>query len=79
MELKGKRIIITGSARGMGAATVRAYVKAGAAVIAILPAIVTPKYDEALARQTVEQYTAHKWKNLSTMPLSLNLQPKMCL
>jgi 3-oxoacyl-[acyl-carrier protein] reductase len=33
MELKGKRIIVTGSARGMGAATVRAYVRAGAAVI----------------------------------------------
>ncbi len=35
MELKGKRIIITGSARGMGAATVRAYVAAGADVIAM--------------------------------------------
>ncbi len=33
MELQGKRIIVTGSARGMGAATVRAYVKAGADVI----------------------------------------------
>lgn len=33
MELKGKRIIVTGSARGMGSATVRAYVKAGADVI----------------------------------------------
>jgi NAD(P)-dependent dehydrogenase (short-subunit alcohol dehydrogenase family) len=33
MELQGKRIIVTGSARGMGAATVRAYVKAGAHVI----------------------------------------------
>ncbi len=33
MELKGKRIIVTGSARGMGAATVRAYVKAGADVV----------------------------------------------
>ena len=33
MELKGKRIIVTGSARGMGAATVRAYVSAGADVI----------------------------------------------
>lgn len=33
MELKGKRIIVTGSARGMGAATVRAYVQAGADVI----------------------------------------------
>lgn len=33
MELQGKRIIVTGSARGMGAATVRAYVKAGAQVI----------------------------------------------
>ena len=33
MDLKGKRIIVTGSARGMGAATVRAYVQAGADVI----------------------------------------------
>ncbi len=33
MELKGKKIIVTGSARGMGAATVRAYVAAGADVI----------------------------------------------
>jgi len=32
MELRGKKIIVTGSARGMGAATVRAYVKAGADV-----------------------------------------------
>lgn len=33
MELQGKRIIVTGSARGMGAATLRAYVQAGADVI----------------------------------------------
>ena len=33
MDLQEKRIIVTGSARGMGAATVRAYVKAGAHVI----------------------------------------------
>ena len=33
MELNGKRIIVTGAARGMGAATVRAYVAAGAHVI----------------------------------------------
>ncbi|MFN3231978.1 MAG: SDR family NAD(P)-dependent oxidoreductase [Alphaproteobacteria bacterium] len=33
MDLKGKRIIVTGSARGMGAAAVRAYVQAGADVI----------------------------------------------
>ena len=33
MDLQGKRIIVTGSARGMGAATVRAYVRAGADVI----------------------------------------------
>ena len=32
MDLQGKRIIVTGSARGMGAATVRAYVSAGAHV-----------------------------------------------
>ena len=35
MELAGKRIIVTGSARGMGAATVRAYVRAGAEVVAM--------------------------------------------
>ncbi len=33
MELRGKRIIVTGSARGMGAASVRAYLRAGADVI----------------------------------------------
>ncbi len=33
MELTGKRIIVTGAARGMGAATLRAYVSAGARVI----------------------------------------------
>ena len=33
MELNGKRIIVTGCASGMGAATVRAYVKAGARVV----------------------------------------------
>jgi NAD(P)-dependent dehydrogenase (short-subunit alcohol dehydrogenase family) len=35
MQLQGKRIIVTGSARGMGAATVRAYVHAGANVVAM--------------------------------------------
>ena len=35
MELDGKRIIVTGAARGMGAATVRSYVKAGAHVVAM--------------------------------------------
>ena len=35
MELNGKRIIVTGCARGMGAATVRAYVAAGANVVAM--------------------------------------------
>ena len=33
MKLEGKKIIITGSARGMGAATMRAYVQAGADVV----------------------------------------------
>jgi len=33
MELEGKRIIVTGSARGMGAGTLRSYVKAGATVV----------------------------------------------
>lgn len=33
MELNGKRIVVTGCARGMGAATVRAYVRAGANVV----------------------------------------------
>jgi len=32
MQLQGKRLIVTGSARGMGAATLRAYVAAGADV-----------------------------------------------
>lgn len=35
MELNGKRIIVTGSARGMGAATTRSYVRAGAHVVAM--------------------------------------------
>ena len=35
MALKGKRIIVAGAARGMGAATVRAYVEAGADVVAM--------------------------------------------
>ncbi len=35
MELNGKRAIVTGSARGMGAAIVRAYTGAGAQVIAM--------------------------------------------
>ena len=33
MELEGKRIVVTGCGRGMGAATVRAYVNAGATVV----------------------------------------------
>ncbi len=33
MELQGKRIIVTGSARGMGAGTLRSYVRAGADVV----------------------------------------------
>lgn len=33
MELEGKRIIVTGSARGMGAGTLRSYVRAGAHVV----------------------------------------------
>lgn len=33
MDLQGKRIIVTGSARGMGAGTLRSYVKAGADVV----------------------------------------------
>ena len=33
MELSGKRIVVTGCASGMGAATVRAFVKAGAHVV----------------------------------------------
>jgi NAD(P)-dependent dehydrogenase (short-subunit alcohol dehydrogenase family) len=35
MDLDGKKIIVTGAARGMGAATVRAYVRAGAVVTAM--------------------------------------------
>lgn len=33
MELEGKRIVVTGCGRGMGAASVRAYVNAGARVV----------------------------------------------
>ena len=33
MRLQGKRIIVTGAARGMGAATLRSYVQAGAQVV----------------------------------------------
>lgn len=35
MELQGTRIIVAGGARGMGAATVRAYVQAGANVVSM--------------------------------------------
>ena len=35
MQLEGKRIIVTGAARGMGAATVRSYVSAGGLVVAM--------------------------------------------
>ena len=35
--LEGKRIIVTGSARGMGEATLKAYVEAGANVIGLAP------------------------------------------
>ncbi len=35
MQLQGKKIIVTGAARGMGAASVRAYVAAGAQVFAM--------------------------------------------
>lgn len=35
MQLKGKRIIVTGGARGIGAATVRAYVREGAVVTSV--------------------------------------------
>lgn len=35
MQLKGKKIIVTGGSRGMGAATVRSYVKEGAIVASL--------------------------------------------
>ncbi|WAH96309.1 SDR family NAD(P)-dependent oxidoreductase [Arthrobacter sp. MMS18-M83] len=35
MQLQGKRIIVTGGAQGMGAATVRAFAREGAAVVAM--------------------------------------------
>ncbi|WP_017187735.1 SDR family NAD(P)-dependent oxidoreductase [Alkalibacillus haloalkaliphilus] len=35
MKLEGKRIVVTGGSRGMGAATVRSYVKAGATVASL--------------------------------------------
>jgi 3-oxoacyl-[acyl-carrier protein] reductase len=48
MELKGKRIIVTGSARGMGEASLRAYVQAGAHVIGM---DVTDETGTALAEE----------------------------
>lgn len=51
MELEGKRIIITGGARGMGAATVRAYVRAGAEVTAM-------DLDDELGQEVVEKANA---------------------
>ena len=48
MDLKDKRIIVTGSARGMGAATVRAYVQAGANVIGM---DLTDETGEAISKQ----------------------------
>ena len=48
MELEGKRIIITGAARGMGAATVRAYVRAGATVTAM-------DIDDELGQEVVDK------------------------
>ncbi len=52
MELTGKRIIVTGAARGMGAATVRAYVAAGAQVFAM---DVTDDTGLAVAKEATEQ------------------------
>ena len=48
MQLKGKRIIVTGSARGMGAATLRSYVKEGAHVIGM-------DIQDDLGREVTEQ------------------------
>ncbi|MAZ45183.1 MAG: 3-oxoacyl-ACP reductase [Gammaproteobacteria bacterium] len=48
MQLKGKRIIVTGSARGMGAATLRSYVKEGAHVIGM-------DIQDDLGREVAEQ------------------------
>jgi NAD(P)-dependent dehydrogenase (short-subunit alcohol dehydrogenase family) len=40
-----------------------AFGQAGVRVNAILPAIATPMYDEALSRMTEEQLQAHRWMN----------------
>lgn len=52
MELNGKRIIVTGAARGMGEATVRAYVAAGARVVGM---DVNDKEGRDVAKQASEQ------------------------
>ncbi len=50
MELTNKNIIVTGCARGMGAATVRAYVRAGATVCGM-------DISEEAGRQVIEEAT----------------------
>ena len=57
MELKDKRIIVTGSARGMGAATVRAYVNAGAEVVAM--DITDDSGNEVVKEKTTDGRTTH--------------------
>ena len=49
MQLENKRIIVTGSASGMGAGTLRSYVKAGANVIAM-------DTQDDLGRQVAHRY-----------------------
>ena len=51
MQLEGKRIVVTGCASGIGAGTVRAYVREGAQVCAL-------DINDAAGRQAVEQANA---------------------
>lgn len=58
MELVGKKIIVTGCARGMGAATLRAYVQAGADVVGM--DVTDPEGQEACAAAAAQgPGTAH--------------------
>ena len=51
MQLTGKRIILTGGSQGIGEATLRAYVKAGARVVSL-------DRNEALGRKVAEEANA---------------------
>ena len=65
MELQGKRIIVTGSARGMGAATLRSYVKAGADVVGM-------DVLDDLGRAVAEQASAAGPGSASYLPVDVS-------